>query len=139
MDISLIDANIFLELELGQSRSSECKEFLSQVARGRIKAVTTDFILDSVALVMEDKRSPPKDIRKFFVSLALYNGLSIYSLDLKDRIVAAEEMIRERLDFDDSTSIAAMKRLKIKDIVSFDKDFDKAKALTRVEPRDILR
>ena len=139
MDTSLIDANIFLELELGQSRSSECKEFLSQVARGRIKAVTTDFILDSVALVMEDKRSPPKDIRKFFVSLALYKGLSIYSLDLKDRIVAAEEMIRERLDFDDSTSIAAMKRLKIKDIVSFDKDFDEAKALTRVEPRDILR
>ena len=139
MDTSLIDANIFLELELGQSRSSECKEFLSQVARGRIKAVTTDFILDSVALVMEDKRSPPKDIRKFFVSLALYNGLSIYSLDLKDRIVASEEMIRERLDFDDSTSIAAMRRLKIKDIVSFDKDFDGAKALTRVEPRDILR
>ena len=139
MDTSLIDANIFLELELGQSRSSECKEFLSQVARGRIKAVTTDFILDSVALVMEDKRSPPKDIRKFFVSLALYKGLSIYSLDLKDRIVAAEEMIRERLDFDDSTSIAAMKPLKIKDIVSFDKDFDGAKALTRVEPRDILR
>ena len=139
MDTSLIDANIFLELELGQSRSSECKEFLSQVARGRIKAVTTDFILDSVALVMEDKRSPPKDIRKFFVSLALYKGLSIYSLDLKDRIVAAEEMIRKRLDFDDSTSIAAMKRLKIKDIVSFDKDFDEAKALTRVEPRDILR
>ena len=139
MDTSLIDANIFLELELGQSRSSECKEFLSQVARGRIKAVTTDFILDSVALVMEDKRSPPKDIRKFFVSLALYKGLSIYSLDLKDRIVAAEEMIRERLDFDDSTSIAAMRRLKIKDIVSFDKDFDGAKALTRVEPRDILR
>ena len=101
--------------------------------------MTTDFILDSVALVMEDKRSPPKDIRKFFVSLALYKGLSIYSLDLKDRIVAAEEMIRERLDFDDSTSIAAMKRLKIKDIVSFDKDFDEAKALTRVEPRDILR
>jgi len=139
LDTSLIDANIFLELELGQSRSSECKEFLSQVARGRIKAVTTDFILDSVALVMEDKRSPPKDIRKFFVSLALYKGLSIYSLDLKDRIVAAEEMIRKRLDFDDSTSIAAMKRLKIKDIVSFDKDFDKAKPLTRVEPRDILR
>jgi len=139
LDTSLIDANIFLELELGQSRSSECKEFLSQVARGRIKAVTTDFILDSVALVMEVKRSPPKDIRKFFVSLALYKGLSIYSLDLKDRIVAAEEMIRKRLDFDDSTSIAAMKRLKIKDIVSFDKDFDKAKALTRVEPRDILR
>jgi len=139
LDTSLIDANIFLELELGQSRSSECKEFLSQVARGRIKAVTTDFILDSVALVMEDKRSPPKDIRKFFVSLALYKGLSIYSLDLKDRIVAAEEMIRKRLDFDDSTSIAAMKRLKIKDIVSFDKDFDEAKALTRVEPRDILR
>lgn len=139
MPRSLIDANIFLELELKQSRSPECKEFLSLVAKGRIKAVTTDFILDSIALVMEDKGGSPEDIRKFFVSLALYKGLSVYALDLRDRIVATEEMIREELDFDDATSLAAMKRLKIMEIISLDRDFDRVEGLVRSEPKDHLK
>ena len=79
----LVDANIFLELELGQSRSADCKGFLSEVARGKLGAATTDFILDSVAVVMEDRGSPPSDIRKFFASLLLYKGLLIHNLDLK--------------------------------------------------------
>lgn len=68
----LIDANIFLELELGQAKSTECKDFLSSVAKGKLKAATTDFILDSVAVVMEDRGSPARDIRRFFASLILY-------------------------------------------------------------------
>lgn len=130
----LIDANVFLELQLGQSRSKECKEFLHEVAEGRVKAVTTDFIVDSVAVVMEDRKSPPEDIRKFLASLLLYKGLSIHSLGLKGRIAATEIMRTERLSFDDATSVAAMKRLRIREIVSFDKDFDKTKGIARVEP-----
>ncbi len=39
------------------------------------------------------------------------------------------------LSFDDSTSVATMKRLGIKEIVSFDHDFDKVRAMTRIEPK----
>ncbi len=60
---------------------------------------------------MEDKGKEPGDIRRFFMSLALYRGLSPYSLDLRDRIFATEEMIRTGCDFDDAASRAAMKRL----------------------------
>lgn len=70
----LIDANVFLELELGQSRAAECKAFLTKVSKGRIKATVTDFTVDSVALVMESRGSPPADIRKFLESLMLYKG-----------------------------------------------------------------
>ncbi len=75
----MVDANIFLELELSQSRSAECKGFLRSVASGRMKAATTDFILDSVAVVMEDRDSPAADIERFFASLTLYKGLSTIS------------------------------------------------------------
>jgi len=131
----LVDANIFLGLELGQSKSAECKRFLTSVQTGKLKATTTDFILDSVAVVMEDRGSPASDIRKFFASLTLYKGLLVHNLDLKGRIVATEEMDRNGLSFDDSTSVAAMKRLGIKEIVSFDRDFDRVREIARIEPK----
>ncbi len=134
----LVDANIFLELELGQSKSVECKTFLSGVAGGKIKAATTDFILDSVAVVMEDRESPASDIRKFFASLILYRGLLVHNLDLKGRILATEEKDRDGLSFDDSTSVAAMRRLGIKEIVSFDHDFDGVRGIVRIEPNIAL-
>ncbi len=135
----LVDANIFLELQLEQSRSRECKEFLSRIARGAMKAVTTDFIIDSIALVMEDKGSSAADLKRFFVSLMLYKGLRLHSHDLRDRAQATEEMSKNRLDFDDATALAAMLRLGISEIVSFDRDFDKARGVTRLEPKDFLK
>ena len=134
----LIDANIFLELQLEQSRSAECKEFLSLVSSGKVEAATTDFILDSIAVVMEDKKATPEDIRKFFVSLSLFKGLYIHNLDLRGRIAAAQKMADENLDFDDSTSIVAMEEMKIKEIVSLDRDFEGVKGITRVEPREVV-
>ncbi|MDA4118777.1 MAG: type II toxin-antitoxin system VapC family toxin [Thaumarchaeota archaeon] len=130
----LVDANIFLELELGQSKSAECKDFLTKVASGRLNASTMDFILDSTAVVT-DRDAPASDIRKFFASLILYKGLFVHNLDLKGRILATEVMDSNRLSFDDSTSVAAMRRLGIKEIVSFDWDFDKIAGITRIEPK----
>ena len=134
----LIDANIFLELQLEQSRSAECKEFLSLVSSGKVEAATTDFILDSIAVVMEDKKATPEDIRKFFVSLSLFKGLYIHNLDLRGRIAAAQKMADEDLDFDDSTSIVAMEAMNIKKIVSLDRDFDGIRGIARVEPRQAI-
>jgi predicted nucleic acid-binding protein len=134
----LVDANIFLELELGQSKSAECKSLLSKVASGRLKAATTSFILDSVAVVMEDRDSPAADIRRFFASLVLYKGLLVHDIDLKGRILATEEMDSGGLSFDDSTSVIAMRRLGIKKIVSFDRDFDKVQGIERIEPKTAL-
>lgn len=134
----LIDANIFLELELGQTKSDQCKEFLRQVAAGKLKAATTDFILDSIAVVMESRGSSPSDIGKFFSSLLIFKGLVIYNLGLQGRISATSEMEKSKLDFDDATSLATMKRQRIKEIVSYDHDFDNIQGITRLEPGTVL-
>ena len=134
----LVDANIFLELMLGQSRSKECKEFLSNVAKGKIKAATTDFVIDSVGVIMEDRGSSAGSIRRFFASLLLYKGLVIHNLDLQGRILAASAMESEGLNFDDATSFAAMRRLGISEIISFDRHFDKVRGITRIEPKTAL-
>jgi predicted nucleic acid-binding protein len=134
----LVDANIFLELELGQSRSKECKRFLSEVAKGTLMATTTDFILDSMAVVMEDQGSPVGDIKKFFASLLLYKGLLVHNLGLKGRTAATDVMDGDELGFDDATSVAVMRRMGIREIVAFDSDFDGVRGITRVEPRATL-
>ena len=95
-------------------------------------------MLDSVAVVMESRGAPAGDIRKFFTSLLFYKGLQLYNLDLRGRIVPTEKIDKEKLDFDDATSLAVMKRLKINEIVSFDRDFDQVQGITRIEPRDAI-
>jgi len=58
---------------------------------------------------------------------------------LQGRVTATEEIQRNsRLDFDDATSDSAMKRTKISEIVSFDRDFDKITGVSRIEPREAL-
>ncbi len=135
----LVDANIFLELELLQSKAPECREFLLRVADGSITAATTNFVIGSVALVMEEKGSDPAEIRKFLASLLLYRGLSIHRLDARDMIAATYEMSRSGLGFDDATAVAAMRKMGIEKIVSFDRDLDKAYRIERVEPARLLK
>ncbi len=139
MSSVLIDANIFLELELLQSKAPECREFLLRVADGSITAATTNFVIGSVVLVMEDKGSDPTEIRRFVASLLLYRGLSVHMLDIRDMVAATYEMSKSGLDFDDATAVAAMRKMGIEKIVSFDRDLNKAYRIERVEPARLLK
>ena len=134
----LIDSNVFLELQLGQSRAAECKAFLTAVSRGEVKAAVTDFTIDSVALVMESRGSPPADIRRFFESLKNYKGLSMHGLSLSARIAATKEMEGGRLDYDDATLVAMMKNLDIDKVVSFDRDLDGVGGIRRLDPVEAI-
>lgn len=134
----LVDANIFLEVQLGRARSKECEEFLMKVVKGEIHAYTTDLILDNVVLAMEKANVKTSKLRKFLESVMFYEGLTIYSLNIIDKIIATALMEDTKLDFDDATAYFTMKSLDIKEIVSFDKDFDKVKDIKRIEPKDVL-
>ena len=135
----LVDANIFLEVELGRARSEECEEFLTKVMKGEIKAFTTDFLLDSIVLVMEGEGARPSSLRKFLESIMFYEGLTIYSLNIIDKIITTALMEDTKLDFDDTSVYFTMKSLGINEIVSFDKDFDKISGIKRIEPIDVLK
>ncbi len=65
----LIDASVFLEVELQQDRHRECEEFLEKVMEGSIRAVISDIEIDSILIVMEREKS--QDMKKFLLSLSL--------------------------------------------------------------------
>jgi predicted nucleic acid-binding protein len=139
LSLYFIDTNIFLELELKQKRSEECKEFLRRVLKGEIEAFTSDFNLDSVAIVMDAKGCEPRFVSDFLLKIMTFEGLTIYSLNMVDRIVAAKYMQKHKLTFDDAVTYFIAKSLEIKELVSFDDDFDGLPEIKRLEPINILK
>lgn len=134
----LIDANIFLELQLDQERADECENLLLAVQRGKINALLTDLVLDSILIVMEDKGKHPSDLETFLMSLSSLKGLRIYVLTLLDRLEATRIMRECHLEFEDSTLVRTARKLRVDRVISFDRHFDKAEGISRVEPADIV-
>lgn len=134
----VIDASIFLEVELKQEKNEECKQFLSKVMRGEIKAIISDFAIDSIILIIERHKGNWKEIKKFLESLSLFSGISIYKTTLTDKIKATGHMENFGLDFDDSVVLQSALSNNVKEIVSFDRDFDGIKEIRRVEPKDLV-
>lgn len=54
------------------------------------------------------------------------------------RVGATIQMEEEELDFDDATSVAAMRSLGISKVVSFDRDFDGVEGISRTEPANAI-
>lgn len=132
--MQLIDANIFLEVLLKQKRVRECKAYLKRARTGEVKAFTTNFIVDTISISMDQAGCKPSQLRKFQLSLLKYKGLTVYDLTMADRVAATEHMEEYSLDFDDATAYAAMMSTEIKEIVSMDKHFDKIKGIMRIAP-----
>jgi len=130
----LIDANIFLEVELKQKRHPECRAYLEKVRDGTVNAITTNFIVDTISILMDNAGCEPDQVRRFILSFLKYKGLSIYDLTLSDRVIATRYMDQHKLDFDDATACAAAVALGEKEIVSMDRHFDRVEGIQRIEP-----
>jgi len=107
------------------------------VRKGSLEGVTTDFIIDSIVLVMEREGKKPSELLLFVSSLLGYRSLQTYFLSLYDRIEATKHMQSLNLDYDDSTTYQAMKSLRVDEVVSFDKAFDRIASLKRTEPKEV--
>ena len=134
----LIDANILLEIILQQEKHEECEQFLYLVKEGQVKAIMSDFTVNSIILIMERSGSSPKDVRTFLLSLTKYIGLNIYPSMMPDKIYATKLMERYGLDYDDSLTLQIGIVNDCKEIVSFDKDFNKVKIIKRITPEEVL-
>ena len=132
--MNLIDTNIFVEIYLKQKNMKKCEIFLRKISENEIQGIITDFSIDSVCILMENYHKKTGEIRLFLLSLLGFVGLKIYFTTIIDRILATQLMEKHDLDFDDALTLQAMYSNNVKEIVSFDKHFDKIKEIKRVEP-----
>ncbi len=132
-EIVFIDANIFLELILNDKKADICEIFLRKVENEEIIAKTSDFILYTCLIKIEDKLKSKQSMQKFISSINEL-GLDIIRPSLKEIDEAIKISEKYKLDFDDSLVVSCMINNNIKRLISFDKDFDKIKIIKRTEP-----
>jgi len=131
-----IDANIFLEVMLSDKRNEECKELFARIHKNQIKAATSDFIVYTCLIQIENKSSAEKMI-DFVLFLDNMESIEVCSPSYETLYSAFGIMKKYGLDFDDALVAAVMKSSGIKEIVSFDRHFDKVGDIKRIEPKDI--
>lgn len=135
----LIDTSVFLEIELNQEKKDDAREFLLKILQNKIKAITPDFNIDSTVIIMQNKKAKLEDIKKFLMGIVAYEGLTIYEVNLVDRILITKIMEKYKRKYDDALNYFVMKSLGIKEIVSFDRDYDGLPGITRITPGDVLK
>lgn len=133
----LVDANIFLEVELGQRKADPCEKVLRKFHRGELEGMVVDFAIDTIVITMENYGKKWSEIKTFLSSLLGYKGLLIHFSTLLDRIMATNYMKNFGLDFDDALALRAMKQNGIENIISYDKDFDTVSDVKRILPESL--
>ena len=119
----LIDTNIFLEVMLAQTKRKPCMEFLNAVKTGEQKAAVTDFSLYSIMIIL-DGHGKLSELNRFLRSLSAYKGLTCYATTLQDKVDAVELAADGEFDVDDAVQYATARKLRVKAVVSLDRDFD---------------
>lgn len=133
----LLDANVFLEVQLDQTYSDECQSLLRSVHRGDREAAITDYHVDAIAYLIGEIEDDPEDISTFLGSLIGYDGLVVRNLTIVDKLRTCRIMRKEGLDFDDSLAVYAARSLDSKQLVTLDSDFAAVDDVEVVHPADL--
>ncbi len=134
----LIDANIFLEVELGQKKGEPSIRLLKRFENGELEGYITDFHIDAIVIVMENYDKTGKEIAIFLSSLLKYSGLSIIEICLSSKINSTEIMDKYDLDFDDALICQSMKEKNLKKLISYDSHFDNLNFIDRITPDKLI-
>jgi predicted nucleic acid-binding protein len=137
-----VDTNIFIRYltQDDPAKSTACLAFFNDVRDEKIEATTCEAVISEVVFVLASRvsyRLGRSDIRARLTPVLSLRGLklshrSIY-LRALDLYVA-----HSALDFEDALCVAHMERSGIRDIESYDRDFDRVPGVTRHEPPLLL-
>lgn len=127
-ELVFVDANIFLEIFLKDQKWNLCEDYLNSLKEQKINAVTTDFIVYSCILLVQNKLNNPDFVNKVIIFFNSY-PIKILRPSLNDFYDAARIMKKSSFDFDDALILACMKNNNIKKLASMDKHFDKIKEI----------
>ena len=133
----LVDANIFLEVELGQPNGIHAKNTLIKLKDGELRGIISDFHVDAVVVVMENYKLGWKEIATFLSGLLRYKGLRVQPMALSSRICATSHMKNFGLSFDDALAYQCMIENGIDRVLSYDSDFDVLPDIQRVDPKEL--
>ena len=128
-----IDANIFLEIFLKDKNYERCKRFILNLMKKNAVFYTSDFVVYSCMLIIYNKLGSVQHLRNFLIFINSIK-ISVIRPGLKDMFKAAEFIEKYKLDFDDALVVGCMTENGIKELASYDCDFDKVKEINVFRP-----
>lgn len=130
-----IDTNIFLRhlLQDHAIHSPKASAFLKKVENGEIRVRTNDIVIFEVVFTLDRSyKKSKKEIQKAFLPLILLPGIMLPG---KRRFKRVFELYTSlNLPFADVYHTVCMEKLKLTQIVTFDREFDRISGVVRIEP-----
>ncbi len=128
-----IDANIFLEIALENENQVKCELFLRNLIDKKVVFYTSDFVVYSCLIVLQSRPSPLPRMNNFLGFIA-NSGVAIIRPNLKTLIATTKVMEDYGLDYDDALVLGCMQEYGLKELVSYDKHFEKLNEVKIIRP-----
>ena len=134
-----LDANVIIRYltKDDEAKAEACYALFQRVNAGEEDVFTCEAIITEVVYVLSSSRSPYRlsheEVRARLLPMLAIRGLK---LPQKGTYMRALELYASFpfLDFEDAVAAAYMERLGIREILSYDRDFDRLDGIARVEP-----
>ncbi|MCL5072401.1 MAG: PIN domain-containing protein [Actinobacteria bacterium] len=135
--MKFLDANVILRYLTRDDpkKAEKCYELFQKVKRGEIELTTCEAVIAEVVYVLSSTtlyNLPRNEIYSLLLPIINLNGLKMAQKRLYIR--ALDIYASKNIDFEDALSFAHMQKHQIKEIYSYDNDFDKIEELCRLEP-----
>jgi predicted nucleic acid-binding protein len=132
-----LDTNIFLRYltKDDPDKAQACFELFKRAEANQISLTATETVIAEVVYVLSSKRTYnlPRDQTR----ARLYPLLTLQGLRLPQRrtvLRALDLYVAYEIDFEDALIVAHMERGAIRDVYSYDRDFDQVPGVNRQEP-----
>ncbi|MEM2928077.1 MAG: type II toxin-antitoxin system VapC family toxin [Nitrososphaerota archaeon] len=135
-----LDANIFIyayykpKRQLSQKEKQMkdyAKKIVNDISQGKEEVVTTVVHLSEIVNILKHSISP-EQLTNIILGLFMLKNVKIYSVSEKAYFAATELGADLKLDPNDALAIDFMHLNNLKEIYSFDEDFDKVKGIERL-------
>jgi len=127
-----VDANVFIYVLV---KSPEKDYQISQTILRRIEngeeAATSLAVIQEVVDWLE-YNNRKKEARSFLTAVNSYLTMNKLNTTWNDFLTALDDMDEHNIDFVDALTLQTMKKNKINEIYSNDKDFDRVKSIERI-------
>lgn len=135
MGLPFLDTNIFLRHLIGEpeEQAQRATALFEKIERGDVKVVTTTAVLFEVVFTLERFYKKSKlEIRDLALPLFEIPDIKIEGKQALKKIFTI--YITKNISFIDAYHAVFMEKETLKEVISFDHDFDRIEGIKRVEP-----
>jgi predicted nucleic acid-binding protein len=135
--MKFLDTNVILRYLTRDDpkKAEDCYELFQKVKRGEIELTTCEAVIAEVVYVLSSHSLYNLPRNEIYSLLFPIINLYGFRMPLKRLYLRALDIYASKnVDFEDALCFAHMEKRQIKEIYSYDSDFDKLEELKRLEP-----